>query len=279
MGEPLDPHAAPPPGEEPAYYPPPPFTPQPYRYGPPAEYGPPPEYGPPAQYGPPPEYGPPPASPYGVRPELVAATPPWGVEDPFGQMRRGRRRRFVTINAALALVLGGLATGGFLLFTSGSSNPAQPAVPETFDGYTRLHNDQAQRLETAARSLANSASGGAGAIVLSRSTVAIYAKDTGDIPSLFAIVMPRSVAAGQLPGQTDDTIVAQMVRLTTDGQSYPSGSRGGSLECGDVPFATTSETICAWADQSRIGVIVSAPPGLDPASLAVVANDFRATLH
>ncbi|GHF56294.1 hypothetical protein GCM10018790_37860 [Kitasatospora xanthocidica] len=61
--------------------------------------------------------------------------------------------------------------------------------------------------------------------------------------------------------------------------NFPSGPLGGLLDCAELVRPTASETTCAWADGSTVGIVVDRTGSLGPADLAARTLEVRAAVE
>jgi len=291
MTEPVDPN-------EPSRFGPPPYQPPPAS---PAPSYPPPAYPPPSAYPPPPNAGGPYAGgpyaggpyaggpyaggpyaggPYAGGPPPYPGTQPAGWVGPDGTWTAleptppTRRRNTGLIAVAIAVVLVAAGVGAFFLLRSdnGKSGTKATKAPGSFAGYTLLDNAAATQVKNSMRSLGGSMGGSAGRL-FDAATIAVYAHDSGDQPVLITLTVPTSAAGSD---HTPEDITTQMLSgATASNDSFPAGSHGGSLRCGLAQFGAVSETMCAWSDPNRSGLLVSVRESLRPADLAQLAQRFR----
>ena len=260
MTEPLDPNG-PSSAEPPQYEPPPATAPPAYQ---PAPYQPP---GYPAAGYQQPGYAQPGYS--------QAGYPPAGYPAPYPPPQPDRSRRTVLIVLAVAIVLVAAAgLGGFFLLRKddkgGGGKAAQP--PGSFAGYTLLDNAAATRVKKSMTDFGHNMGGTAGRI-FDAAAIGVYAHDTGDRPVLITLTVPTSAAGS---GQTPDSITSQLLSgATASSDSFPAGGHGGSVRCGLAQFGAVSETMCAWSDDSRSGLLTSVGESLQPADLAQLTQKFR----
>lgn len=241
MSEPVDPNAYPPQNYPPQNYPPAGYPGYPSQQWPPQQW-------PPQQWPPQPGWSEPPAG-------------------------SGRRRRIAVIGVVTVVLLALVGVVVYFSVGSGSSKPGgHVAVPATFAGYTRLHNDISARVESTMRDFARNAGGGAGAQLLQAATIGVYSHNTGDQPVLIAMVVPTSAASTSSP---QDIAAELLSGATADARGVAPGSHGGTAQCGDATFGTVAETMCAWSDSHVSGMLVSVNESKSPAELADVMRTFR----
>jgi hypothetical protein len=155
----------------------------------------------------------------------------------------------------------------------GGKNSAHPHLPDSFAGYSQLHNAAADQVENSMRSLGQNMGGGAAARMFDAATIGVYGHNSGDVPVLITLAVPTSAAGG---GTSPDEITRQILSgATQDDQEFPAGGHGGSTRCGLAQFGTVSETMCAWSDDAQSGVLVSVRESLSPADLAALTQKFR----
>jgi hypothetical protein len=236
------------------------------QYGPP-QYGP-PQYGPP-QHGPPqygqPQYGPPFASHYGYAPP---GWEPWLAEPP----PRSRTPLIVALVVAALLVAGAVAVVVGLTTTGTASPGRRIAAPDQVGAYHRLSDTASQTIENAMRDFAAGA-GSAATTFFNRATIAAYALDGGDTPSVIAVMIPT----GQLPdGLAARSAVDQLLSAAVPNSSaFPPGAHGGALSCGATQFGVVDETVCAWSDSATTGLVASVNPAQPPGAVAQTVQRLR----
>jgi hypothetical protein len=275
MTEPVDPNPAWQPQQPPAgYQPPPPFAP-PGRAG----YQPP--FTPPGPAGSPPSpasgaTSPAPGAPWPA-PDATWPAPypnPWVAEQAPGVWPPtpppSHRRRNVLI-IALVVVLVAAAGGYFALHNSDSSTD-RLAIPAAFDGYTRLTNSNAGQVESSMRSMVRSVSGANKAF--DAATIGIYGHDAGDTPQLITLALPAAAWPGA-SGNAAEQLTQGLREFGAGTQNYPPGRHGGTSICGGLNIGTVREVLCAWADRSTAGVVVSVLTPMTPARLSRIEREFR----
>jgi hypothetical protein len=208
--------------------------------------------------------------PYGPQP-AAQQTPPLPT---FPARQAPHRRRNVLITVLAALVAIASTIGGYLVFTVGDPAANRLAIPDSFDGYTRLTTGNAGRLEASMRSmiggLASSLNG-----AVNSSAIGVYARNSGDTPRLIALVLPSAAVSGS--SSSAGSLVDQLRALTgPSGRTFPPGPHGGESACGTLTFGTVDETMCAWSDSVTAGVMVSVLVPMTPRRLSGIENDFRA---
>ena len=277
MTEPLDPN-------EPRRFEPPPYEPPPVT-GPPS-YPPAPQPGS-APYGAGPygsgPYG---AAPYGAPPYPGAPAPypgpqpggwpgpdgPWAPAAPWTPPPNNQRRN-VLIVVAVVIVLVAAGVGAFFLLRDDKGSSAKAAKPPaSFAGYTLLDNAAAARVKKAMLDFGHNMGGAAGRI-FDAAAIGVYSHDTGDQPVLITLTVPTSAAGS---GQTPDSITNQLLSgATSNSDSFPAGRHGGSVRCGLAQFGSVSETMCAWSDNSKSGLLTSVGESLQPSEVATLTQRFR----
>jgi hypothetical protein len=231
MTEPIDPNGASPTGPAYGYRPPPPFTP-------PAEAA---------------------DQPWPMAPQTDWAPPP---------PPPSHRGRNLLIVALVVLVLAACGVGAYLTFRGSATD--RLAIPSSFDGYRRLTNGNASRVESAMRSFA----GSSGSKIFASATVGSYARDSGDTPRLIVLVLPtRRIAAASNSSQ--DVVQGLLTVVGPSAAGYPPGPHGGSSECGRTTFGVVEETLCAWSDPATTGVMVSVLAPMTPRRLSRIELDLR----
>lgn len=265
MTEPLDPN-------EPRRFEPPPYEPPAYQ--PPPVTAPPPAYQPggyqPGGYPPAPYPGGP--SPYpGAQPVGWAGPDGTWTPQPPAPDNRPRTALIVMV-VVVVLVLAGV--GAFFLLRSDDdgSGPKAAKPPGSFAGYTLLDNSAATRVKKSMIDVGHNMGGTTGRI-FDQAAIGVYSHDTGDQPVMITVTVPSSVAGS---GETPDTITSSLLSgAASSNESFPAGRHGGSVRCGKAQFGAVSETMCAWSDETRSGMLLSVGESLQPADLATVTEKFR----
>jgi len=253
MSDPVDPNQ-PEPYPEPANapYTPPPVTQPPPAYSP---YVPPqsPYVPPQSPYVPPqppyvPQYGYPqswdsPAS-HTWSAESTPPTPPWE------ELPR-RRRIVVPAVVVIALLIVGAVVWGSV---SGNGSSADRIVaPAQLGDYELVHSGAAQRMTD----MMHSALSGDHEFksVISKATIAAYAHNTGDQPTLILLAFRTSQVGGQ--GSPLDALSGQLTAIAGSAAlvTIPPGPHGGQIGCGAIPVGIHSEIICAWGDSYSTGIL------------------------
>ena len=268
MTEPLDPN-------EPRRFEPPPYEPPPVT-APPSAY---PQAGYPPTGYPPPTYPGGPAPYPGGGPAPYPGAQPVGWAGPDGTWTPqppppDNRRRTVLIVVAVAVVLVAAGVGAFFLLRTddngGGAKAGKP--PGSFAGYTLLDNSAATRVKNSMIDFGHNMGGAAGRI-FDAAAIGVYSHDTGDQPVLITLTVPTSAAGSD---QTPDKITTGLLSgATTNNDSFPAGRHGGSVRCGLAQFGAVTETMCAWSDDSRSGLLVSVGESLQPTDLAGLTQRFR----
>jgi hypothetical protein len=154
----------------------------------------------------------------------------------------------------------------YYAFRTGS--PARITLPETFDGYSRLHSTQTQQLESTMRGML---SGSTSSDAFRSASVGAYTKDLGDQPQLIVLAFPTAA----LPGTTvADEFTNGAMASVADPTSYPAGAHGGEVRCGTAQVGALGGVMCAWSDAKTTGLIASGT-FVSPPTLAHIENDFR----
>jgi hypothetical protein len=164
------------------------------------------------------------------------------------------------------LVLAAVGVGVYYLVHK-PYRPEPLPIPIAFDAYTRIASPDTDRLE----SMVRSTPGGASA------TVGFYSRNSGDIPRLIVFVFPAEVFPDGVD-QAADTIGSEIGAGTAQLTTYPAGPRGGSSRCGPVDLASVPAQMCAWADATSAGVLVSIVTPMTPQQLSRIEQDFRSRL-
>lgn len=229
----------------------------------------PPQYGP-SQYGSPPQYG---AQPhYGSSPGgWYGPDGQWVTQPPTPPSSSGRKTALIAAAVVVVLALAGI--GAWLAVRKDSSGtPKKYGVPASFGGYSQLHGTTADRVDTAIRSLGNTAGGGAAKRIFDAATIGVYAHNSGDQPVLIALIVPTSVS-GSAGG---DGVARELLSgAVPDSTAFPSGSRGGSTRCGTATFGAARETMCGWSDSHASGLLVSVNESMTASGLAAITQTFR----
>jgi hypothetical protein len=186
--------------------------------------------------------------------------PPW--QPPPAPPRR-RPRPSVSSMLIGALVLAAVGVAGYYLIHK-PYRPDPLPIPAAFDDYTRISSADTDRLESMVHTMPGSAS----------ATVGFYSRNTGDIPRLIVFVFPAEVFPDGVD-QVADSIQADIGADSAELSNYPAGPRGGRTRCGPLEFASVPAQMCAWADATSAGAIVSVVTPMTPARLAEVERDFR----
>lgn len=267
MGEPRDPHEWQPgagePGGEPPPWPPPavPYPQQPPQPGP---------------------WQAPPSGPWQASPGGYAGGPPGGYPGdylaypPVPPPRRSRTGFAVAlVVAAVVVAAGGVALGIWL--TRGSGGAARLVAPQTVGQYTMVTGSQADQVVTAIRRASSDMTGGRASAMIKAATIAVYS-DQGSEPGLVFVGLTRAAArdAG-VPEADDDTMARRLATMAPDTTPYPSGTHGGALRCGTSPIGPVTASVCAWADRSTLGMVISvnAVETRTPEQLSQTADRFR----
>ncbi|HEV7192852.1 MAG TPA: hypothetical protein VGN35_06540 [Jatrophihabitantaceae bacterium] len=249
MGEPVDPNPQHDPYQPSAPWAPPGLRHTPAGYGPPAPYPAPPGYAAPLGYAAPPGYPVPP--------------PP-----------NTRRPLVLIVVGLLVLVVVGVATA--IALRPSSRHADRVPAPSSFGAYHRLDTAQAGQVEQSIRSFGNSVP--AARSFYDAASIATYASDGTDQPSLILVVVRASTVAAMGATGTQATVDNLLAGSTTDSERFAPGPNGGAMNCGGAQFGATSETMCAWADAKTVGLVLSLEPPLDHAAAAAVTLAARAVV-
>ncbi len=218
------------------------------------------------------------------------APQPWDAQQPGGQPawpaygnpypdpyvptapapRRRSRALLVGVVVVAVLAAAGVVT---YLATRGSGGSASRtfSAPASFDGYSQLHNDAAKQVESTMRAIGGSERTSQAREALSRATIAVYAHDSGDRPTLITLVIPIPHGGA---GNADD-ITSGLTVLATSTTDFPPGPQGGALRCGPLQLGAVSGTVCAWTDEQAVGLLESIGESVTPARLAQLTRVFR----
>jgi hypothetical protein len=190
------------------------------------------------------------------------AQPQWQAAPPA--QRRARPSRSTILICCLVLAAVGV---GVYYLVHKPYRPDPLPIPIAFDAYTQIESADTDRLE----SMVRSTPGGASA------TVGFYSRNSGDIPRLIVFVFPAEVFPDGVD-QAADTIRSDIGAGAAQLTPYPAGPRGGNSRCGPLDFASTPAQMCAWADATSAGVMVSVVTPMTPARLARIEQNFRSRL-
>lgn len=195
---------------------------------------------------------------------------PWPAESapPSQPPTPARRRPRPTMSTMLIglLVLAAVGVGVFFLVYE-PSRPAPLPIPLAFDSYTKISSPDTDQLESMMRRVPSGES----------ATIGFYSRNTGDIPRLIVIVFPAEVFPDGVE-QAIDSINSDIGATSADLSDYPAGPRGGSSRCGSVEFAAVPARMCAWADPTSAGAMISVVTPMTPSQLAEIEQDFRSRL-
>jgi hypothetical protein len=183
------------------------------------------------------------------------------------------RRRNVLIAVLVTVVAIASTIGGYLVFTVGDPAAQRLAIPDSFDGYLRLTNGNADRLENSMRAMIGGVASGMKG-TLDSSAIGVYSRNSGDTPRLVVLAMPGSAMA-QASGSGTPMTDQVLALVGPSARTFPPGPHGGESTCGTLTFGTVEETMCAWSDSATAGVMVSVITPMTPARLAAIENDFR----
>jgi hypothetical protein len=182
---------------------------------------------------------------------------------------RRRPRPTPSAIAICCLVLAAVGVGVFFLVHKPHRAHRLP-IPLAFDGYTQINSPDTDRLESQMRSLAGRPD------LFDSASIGFYSHNTGDVPRLIVVVFP----AAEFSGGADEamnSITSGLDVLQSQLVSYPPGPRGGTSRCGRPQLGSLPAALCAWADTTSAGAIIS-PLSLSPARLAQIERDFRSRL-
>jgi hypothetical protein len=189
--------------------------------------------------------------------------PPW---QPAAAPPRQRPRPSVSSIVIACLVLAAVGVAGYFLVHK-PYRPDPLPIPAAFNDYTRISSADTDRLET----MVHAMPGGDSA------TVGFYSRNTGDIPRLIVFVFPAEIFPDGVD-QAADSIQADFGADAADLSDYPAGPRGGRTRCGPLDVASVPAQMCAWADATSAGAIISVVTPMTPDRLAAVERDFRSRL-
>jgi len=245
MTDPVDPNQPKPyPDEADPPYTPPPVTQPPPAYSP---YVPPqaPYMPPQAPFGPP-QHGYP-------QPWDSSASHQWStmsVPPPWEELPRRRRIVIPAVVAIALLIVGAIVWGS----VSGHSSSADRIVaPAQLGDYELAHSGAAQHMTDMMHSAL--ASDHEFKSVISKATIAAYAHNTGDQPTLILLAFRTSQVGGQ--GSPLDALSGQLAAVAGSAAlvTIPPGPHGGQIGCGAIPVGIHSEIICAWGDSYSTGIL------------------------
>ncbi|MFI2609188.1 hypothetical protein [Kitasatospora sp. NPDC018619] len=188
-------------------------------------------------------------------------------------------RRVSPKPVAAAVVLVGLATALTVAAVTGAGAPPrhrivlgdrlgdQVRLPD--DGDTlALHADYERRM-TALRPYRELTVAGYGEAGTTRTALTVVGL-TGSYPDVrreldkyFGRLAMRDLSGDSVVGRRD----------------YPAGPLGGALDCAVLAYPATSQTTCAWADGSTVGIVVDETGGSEPEELARRTLDIRAAVE
>jgi hypothetical protein len=200
-------------------------------------------------------------------PWAAEPAPPWQPPPP----PRRRTRASASTLVICCLVLAAVGVAGYYLVHK-PNRPDPLPIPVAFDAYTRISSPDTDRMESMMRSMS-----GAARSAFESAAIGFYSRNTGDVPRLIVIVFPAEV----FPGSADeavDSIQAGLGGLSGNLSSYPPGPRGGKSLCGELDLGSVPEQMCAWADATSAGAMVSVVTPMTPARLAQIEQDFRSGL-
>jgi hypothetical protein len=190
-------------------------------------------------------------------------------DPPVAPARASQPRTVLLVVGILVLAVAATAVITSLLVHDDKPQPL--AVPESFDGYTLLHNAASQRVEDALHSFASSV-GGPAKTVFDSGTIGVYGRS--DAPNLIVFALRTDAVAAR--GSDASTRVDQLLgQLLPDPASFPAGRHGGSEKCGITDVGAVTESACAWSDSKTTGMIVAVNPPLAPSRAAAVTLALR----
>ncbi|MGW3078069.1 MULTISPECIES: hypothetical protein [unclassified Kitasatospora] len=67
--------------------------------------------------------------------------------------------------------------------------------------------------------------------------------------------------------------------VVAERQDYPAGPLGGALDCAVLDYPAVSQTTCAWADGTTVGIVVDETGASEPEELARRTLDIRAAVE
>jgi hypothetical protein len=177
---------------------------------------------------------------------------------------------------AIVLLLAVCGAAVFLVSRTGSGEAPRVALPETFQGYQRLHNGTDDSLR---RRMAGQASvAGIGDAIFEHASIGAYARNTGDQPALIVFALPHRSLAALSSGGHDATARMLLTGAAIDAQSYPAGPRGGALRCGSSTNANVPLSACSWSDDDNGGLLIVGYPHLTVNRTAALTNLLRAAI-
>ncbi|MER5862700.1 hypothetical protein [Kitasatospora sp. NPDC002040] len=181
--------------------------------------------------------------------------------------------------AVAGVVVVGLATALVVAAVTGAGAPPrhrivlvdrvgdQVRLPD--DGNTQaVRADYARRM-TALRPYRELAVAGYGAAGTTRTALTVvgltgsFAEPERELRKYFG-----RMASGDVMGET-----------VTGLRDFPAGPLGGELLCAVLAYPSVSETVCAWADGSTVGIVTDSTGGSEPEELAGRTRDIRAAVE
>ncbi|MFF7994001.1 hypothetical protein ACFZDG_29955 [Kitasatospora xanthocidica] len=202
--------------------------------------------------------------------------------EPVAPLPWYRRVSLKLVAAGVAVV--GLATGLTVAAVTGAGAPTrhrivledelgyQVRMPE--DGDLRAMQADYQSRMTALRPYRELTVAGYGTAGTSRITLTVvgltgtYADPLRELDKYFSRLASRDQTGGSGFGGT----------LSTR-ENFPSGPLGGLIDCAELVYPTASETTCAWADGTTVGIVVDRTGTLRPLDLAARTLEIRAAVE
>lgn len=221
-------------------------------------------------------YPPPGTAPFPPYP-LTHAQQVWSPQPAPRGRRRTARLVALIVGAVAVVAVAGVAVWAVAGRGGGSAANGRLALPATFAGYTQLHNELSDRVETAIREFAKTA--GAGDVIGADATIGSYSHNTGDQPVLVAVVLPTSTVGSSAGGSPTAVVDDMMMGTGAVTRAFAPGPHGGAVSCGVATFGIAKETMCAWADTRLAGILYSINEGKSPQDIAAVTQQFRARIE
>ncbi|MFD7984095.1 hypothetical protein ACFV4M_12060 [Kitasatospora indigofera] len=219
-------------------------------------------------------YGPPPAQPYGAAPQQYGAVPPQGGPVPAGYAygyqqpvppAKSRRTLWIVLGCvAGALLLGGGTLGWFLWDLASRTGTHKVVLPQTFQGVER--DDDNPTARTLQSGLADVYSSGSNAWKPT-AVAGVYPDQEHGTGVIVAggygkVVMPESELRKFLEGFES----SGKAQGTTFGprRTFDPGPLGGYLTCETMKAPEETDSVCVWADNSSVVMVLSGGPDVEP---------------
>lgn len=181
--------------------------------------------------------------------------------------------------AVAGVVVVGLATALVVAAVTGAGAPPrhrivladrvgdQVRLPD--DGNTQAVRADYERRMTALRPYRELAVAGYGAAGTTKTTLTVVGL-TGSFPE------PERELRRYLGRMEGGDVMRETV---TELRDFPAGPLGGELLCAVLVYPSISETICAWADGSTVGIVTDTTGENEPEELAERTLDIRAAVE